>query len=180
MPGGAEMRRTIAAVLAALVVGAAAGRLERSAAGPRQAPAREAPLHKGGYLNSYIALLKSDLKSRKTGFIREGLRLNDKEAAAFWPIYQSYEADLQKVEETRLRVIQDYLDNYDRMTDDGAKDLIKKKLALEGQRIELKRAYLKRFEKVLPGKKLARYLQLEYRFGLLLDLKNTSEVPLVD
>ena len=174
------MRRTIAAVLAAVAVSAAAARLERSAAGPRQSPARETPLHKGGYLNSYIALLKSDLKSRKSGFIREGLRLNEKEAAAFWPIYQSYEADLQKVEETRLRVIQDYLDNYDRLTDDRAKQIIKKKLALEGQRIELKRAYFKRFEKVLPGKALARYLQLEYRFGLLLDLKNTSEVPLIE
>ena len=171
------MRKIIAAVLAALAVGAAAGRLERAGAGPRQAPA---PLHKGGYLNSYIALLKSDLKSRKTGFIREGLRLNEKEAVAFWPIYQSYEADLQKVEETRLRVIQDYLDNYDRMTDDRAKELIRRKLALEGRRIELKRDYLKRLEKVLPGKTVARFLQLEYRFGLMLDLKNTAEVPLIE
>ena len=174
------MRKIIVAVLAALAGGAAAGHVERSAAGPRQAPARAAPLHKGGYLNSYIALLKSDLKSRKTGFIREGLRLNEKEAAAFWPIYQSYEADLQKVEETRLRVIQDYLDNYDRMTDDRAKELIRKKLALEGRRIELKRDYLKRLEKVLPGKTVARFLQLEYRFGLMLDLKNTAEVPLIE
>ncbi|MFL6254195.1 MAG: hypothetical protein ACJ74T_04180 [Pyrinomonadaceae bacterium] len=174
------MRRTIAAVLAALAVGAAGARLERAGAGPRQAPAREAPLHKGGYLNSYIALLKSDLKSRKTDFIREGLRLNEKEAAAFWPIYQSYDADLQRVEETRLRVIQDYLDNYDRMTDDRAKEIIKKKLALEERRIELKRDYLKRLEKVLPGKRVARFLQLEYRFGLMLDLKNTAEVPLIE
>jgi hypothetical protein len=174
------MRKIIAAVLAALAVGAAAGHVERSAAGPRQTPAREAPLHKGGYLNSYIALLKSDLKSRKTGFIREGLRLNEKEAVAFWPIYQSYEADLKRVEETRLRVIQDYLDNYDRMTDDRAKEIIKQKLALEGRRIELKRDYLKRLEKVLPGKTVARFLQLEYRFGLMLDLKNTAEVPLIE
>jgi hypothetical protein len=174
------MRKIIAAVLAALAVGAAVGRLERADAGPRQMPAREAPLHKGGYLNSYIALLKSDLKSRKTDFIREGLRLNEKEAAAFWPIYQSYDADLKRVEETRLQVIQDYLDNYDRMTDDRAKEIIKKKLALEERRIELKKDYLKRLEKVLPGKTVARFLQLEYRFGLMLDLKNTAEVPLIE
>ena len=174
------MRRTTAAVLLSLTLCAAAARLERATAVGQQPPAKEAPLHKGGYLNSYIALLKSDLKSRKAGFIREGLRLGEKEAAAFWPIYQSYEADLKRVEDTRLRVIQDYLDNYDRMTDDRAKELIKKKLALEEQRIELKKSYFKRFEKVLPGKALARYLQLEYRFGLMMDLKNTAEVPLVE
>jgi hypothetical protein len=173
------MRRTVAAVMASQTLAPAAASLDR-AAGPQQPPAREAPLHRGGYLNAYIALLKSDLKSRKTGFIKEGLSLNEKEATAFWPIYQSYEADLKKVEETRLRVIQDYLDNYDRMTDDRAKELIKRKLALEEQRIELKKSYFRRFEKVLPGKTLARYLQLEYRFGLMLDLKNTAEVPLVE
>src|ERR1044072_7381766 len=117
------MRKIIAAVLAALAVGAAA---ERAGTGQRQDPAREAPVHKGGYLNAYIALLKSDVKSRKPGFIKEGLRLNEKEAAAFWPIYQSEEADLKRVDDTRRQVIQDFMDNYDSMTDDRAKEMIKK------------------------------------------------------
>ncbi|MET0621985.1 MAG: hypothetical protein ABW250_03295 [Pyrinomonadaceae bacterium] len=174
------MRKIIAAVLAALAVGVAAGRVERAGADPRQVPAREAPVHKGGYLNAYIALLKSDVKSRKTGFIKEGLRLNEKEAAAFWPIYQSYEADLKRVDDTRRQVIQDFMDTYDTMTDDRAKEMIKKLLAMEGQRVEVKKAYLKRFQKILPGKTLARFLQLEYRFGLLIDLKNTAEIPLIE
>ena len=176
------MRKFFAAVavMAALAAGGAVGLSERAAAGPQRAPAKEAPLHKGGYLNAYIALLKSDLKSRKAGFVREGLRLNEKEAAAFWPIYRSYEAELKKIDDTRQQVIIDLLENYDRMTDDRAKDLIKRKLATEGQRVEVKRAYLKRFEKILSGKKLARFLQLEYRFGLLIDLKNTAEIPLIE
>ena len=176
------MRRLIAAVAvtAALAAGGAAGRSEHAAAGPQSAPAREAPLHKGGYLNAYIALLKSDVKSRKAGFIREGLRLNEKEAAAFWPIYKDYEADLKRVDDARRQLIQDLMDNYDKMSDDRAKELIKRKLATEGQRVEVKRTYLKRFEKVLPGKTLARFLQLEYRFGLLIDLKNTAEIPLIE
>ena len=176
------MRRLIAAVavMAALAAGGAVGRSERVAAGPRQAPAKEPPLHKGGFLNAYIALLKTDVKSRKAHFIREGLSLNEKEAAAFWPIYQGYEADLKRVDDSRRQLIQDLMDNYDTMTDDRAKELIKRKLATEGQRVEVKRAYLKRFEKILPGKKLARFLQLEYRFGLLIDLKNTAEIPLIE
>lgn len=176
------MRTLIAAVavVALLAAGAAAGRSEQAAAGPRQAHAKEPPLHRGGYLNAYIALLKSDVKSRKAGFIREGLRLNEKEAAAFWPIYKSYEADLKRVDDSRRQLIQDLMDNYETMSDDRAKELIKRKLATEGQKVEVKRAYLKRFEKILPGKTLARFLQLEYRFGLLIDLKNTAEIPLIE
>ena len=176
------MRKVIAAVavMAALVIGGAAVRSEHAAARPQTAPARQAPLHKGGYLNAYIALLKSDLNSRKANFIREGLRLNEKEAAAFWPIYRSYEADLKRVEDSRRQLSRDLMDNYDTMTDDKAKELIKRKLATEGRRVEVKRVYLKRFEKVLPGKTLARFLQLEYRFGLLIDLKSTADTPLIE
>ena len=176
------MRTLIAAVavVAVLAVGGAAGRSEHVAADPQSAPARESPLHKGGYLNAYIALLRSDLKSRKANFIREGLRLNEKESAAFWPIYKNYEAELKRVDDSRRLLILDLMDNYDTMTDARAKELIKRKLATEGQRIEIKREYLKRFEKVLPGKTLARFLQLEYRFGLLIDLKDTAEIPLIE
>jgi hypothetical protein len=175
------MRRTIAVVMISLALAAAAARLDRAAAGrQQQQPAREAPLHRGGYLNAYIALLKSDLKSRKTGFIAEGLRLSDKEAAVFWPVYREYEADLKRLDDARLRLVKDYAENYDRMTDARAKELVERRLALEGQRVGLERKYFKRLTKVLPGRTAARFFQLDYRFGLLVSLKDVSEIPLIE
>lgn len=174
------MRRTMAAVLASLTLFAAAARFDRAAAGPQQAPAKDAPLHQGGYLNAYIALLKSDLKSRKTGFITEGLRLSDKEAAAFWPLYKEYETDLKRLDDARLVLVKDYADNSDRMTGEKAEGLIERRFELEGQRVKLERTYFKRLAKILPGKTVARFFQLEYRFSLMMDLKSSSEVPLIE
>jgi hypothetical protein len=176
------MRRTIAAVMISLALAAAAARLDRAAAGPQQPPppAREAPLHRGGYLNAYIALLRSDLKARKTGFIAEGLRLSDKEAAVFWPVYKEYEAELKRLDEARLRLVKDYAENYDKMTDARAKELVERRLALEGQRVGLERKYFRRLTKVLPGRTAARFFQLDYRFGLLMSLKGVSEIPLIE
>jgi hypothetical protein len=173
----------MAAVMISLALAAVAASLDRTAAGPQQQPqppAREVPLHRGGYLNAYIALLKSDLKSRKTGFIAEGLRLSDKEAAVFWPVYQEYEADLKRLDDARLRLVKDYAENYDGMTDARAKELVERRLALEGQRVGLERKYFKRLTKVLPGKTAARFFQLDYRFGLLMSLKSVSEIPLIE
>jgi hypothetical protein len=174
------MRKIIAAILAVLTAGAAAGSFERAAAGPQKAPAHEAPLHQGGYLNAYIALLKSDLKSRRAGFMTEGLHLSDKEAAVFWPIFRSYESDLKRLDDERLRMIKDYTDHFDRMTDAKAREKIERRLALEEHRVNLERTYFKRLSKVLPGKTVARFFQLDYRFDLLMDLKNTAEVPLIE
>ena len=186
--GRAEMRKAIVALAVAAAL-LAAIRFERAATGrqaappqaspPQASPPKEAPLHRGGYLNSYIALLKSDLGARKTGFITEGLRLTDKEAAAFWPIYRSYEAERKRLD-ARRRLIQDYADNYGRMTDAKAGELIRRRFALEEQRLALQKAYLERLEKALPGKTVARFFQLEYRFGLMTDLKISAEVPLIE
>ncbi len=164
-----------------LTLAASAARLDRAAADPQQPPvAREAPLHRGGYLNAYIALLKSDLTSRKSGFIAEGLRLSDKEAAVFWPVYQEYEADLKRLDDARLRLVKDYAENYDGMTDARAKELVERRFALEGRRVGLERKYFKRLTKVLPGRTAARFFQLDYRFGLLISLKGVSEIPLIE
>lgn len=164
-----------------LALAAAAARLDRAAAGPQQPPpAKESPLHRGGYLNAYIALLKSDLKSRKIGFIVEGLRLSESEAAVFWPVYKEYEADLKRLDDARLRLVKDYAENYHGMTDARAKELVERRLALEGQRVGLERKYFKRLTKVLPGRTAARFFQLDYRFGLLMSLKDVSEIPLIE
>ncbi|MFL6229194.1 MAG: hypothetical protein ACJ741_10475 [Pyrinomonadaceae bacterium] len=170
----------ITAVLAALALGVVAVCVGRAAADTQAPRAQEPPLHQGGYLNSYIALLKSDLKARKAGYISEGLRLSDQESVAFRPIYLSYEADVKRLDDARLQLTQEYADHYDKMTDAKAVELIEKRLALEAQRVETERTYFKRVAKVLPGKRAARFFQLEYRFRLMLDLKGVSEIPLIE
>jgi hypothetical protein len=178
------MRRTVAAALAALALGILVSDFERTAAVAQQAPAKEtqkeAPLHRGGYINSYIALLKSDLKSRKVGFITEGMHLSDKDAAVFWPIYRSYESDLKQLDEARRQLIENYTANYTRLTDAGAKEKVERRLELEGRRVELEKRYFKQFARALPVKTAARFFQLEYRFRLLTDIKIISEVPLIE
>src|SRR5919107_4032154 len=168
MREGLWTRKTIAAVLAALALCAAAGAGGAGGA-PQDAAAKQTPLHQGGYLNSYIALLKSDLRSRKTDFIAEGLRLTEKEAALFRPVYKDYESDLKRLDDARLQFVKDYSDNSGRMTGERAGELIERRFELEGRRVELERKYFRRLHKVLPAKTVARFFQLEYRFGLMMD-----------
>ncbi|MFL6283493.1 MAG: hypothetical protein ACJ74Q_10180 [Pyrinomonadaceae bacterium] len=179
MREGLWTRKTIAVALAALALGAVAV-AGGAGGGPQDAPVKQAPLHQGGYLNSYIALLKSDLRSRKASFIAEGLRLTDKEAAVFRPVYKDYEADLKRLDDARLLLVKDFSDNSDNMTGEKASALIERRFELEGRRVVLERTYFRRLAKVLPAKTVARFFQLEYRFSLMMDLKSASEVPLIE
>ena len=174
------MRRAIVAVVVALVLGLLAGRFGPSAVGSQEAAPKAAPVQEGGYLNSYIALLRSDLRAKKTGIIAESLLLTEKEAGDFWPIYKRYESDLTKHYDARLQLIKDYTNNYDKMSDAKAREFSERAFALEEQRVRLKRDYFKQLGKVLPGRTLARFFMLERRIDLLVDIKIASEIPIIE
>ena len=182
------MRRVIVTGLIALAAGVLAGRFDPAAADSQGAPPQAstvqqgtaAPVQQGGYLNSYIALLRSDLRAKKTDIIAESLSLTKQESGVFWPIYKRYEGDLTRHYDARLKLIKDYADNYDRMTEAKARELTQRAFTLEEERVRLKRDYLKQLEKVLPGKTLARFFMLERRIDLLVDLKIASEIPIIE
>ena len=46
---------------------------------------------------SYTELLRTDLNAQKRQIISETMQLDDKQARIFWPIYNDYEADLDKL-----------------------------------------------------------------------------------
>lgn len=45
--------------------------------------------------------------------------------------------------------------------------------------MKLRREYFKKISKVVPGQKAARWLQVENRIQLLIDLELASELPLL-
>ena len=107
------------------------------------------------------------------------MQLSESEAKAFWPVYESYQKDLARVNERIGKVIQDYAASYETMTDEAAAKLVAEAVAVEVDRTKLMQAYLPRFQKTLPAKKVARYYQLENKIRAVLNYELASNIPLV-
>jgi hypothetical protein len=128
-------------------------------------------------LDAYIDAIRADLRSDKIEVIASAMQFNDRDAAAFWPIYKRYEAEQAKLNDERIQLIKSYADNWTTLTDAEAKGLAQKSLELESRRAELKKKYFGEFNKALPGLTVAKFVQLEYRLDLLVDVKIASELP---
>lgn len=128
-------------------------------------------------LDAYIEAIRADLRSDKINVITETMQFNEKEAAAFWPIYKKYEAEQTKLNDERIQVIKEYANNWTTLTDAEARKLAEKSLDLDSRRADLRKRYLAEFSGVLPGLTVAKFFQLEYRLDLLVDLKIASELP---
>jgi hypothetical protein len=126
-----------------------------------------------------MQLVREKMKADKKLFVADNLQLTEKESKALWPVYESFQKDLAKHNDRLLKLIDEYAQNYETMTDQKAKSLTNNYLALESERVTLLQSYVPRFSKALGDKKTARYLQLENKMNAVVKFELAANIPLV-
>ena len=126
-----------------------------------------------------VQLLRQDLQAAKNKVITDTMTFNEKEAAAFWPVYKEYAAAQHSIADKRLAVITDYAQHLDKMNDANASDLTTRLFAIDDDTHALRKTYFDRFEKALGAKRAAKFFQVDSRLTPMIDLQLASEVPLI-
>jgi len=126
-----------------------------------------------------LALLRRDIRAEKKKIIAANLTLSETEATKFWPVYDQYVAEMTKHNDEFFSVIRDYAANQKTITDAQASSMIKRWVEIQIGRDQLRQKYIPLFERVIPGKKVAFFYQIDRRLYALLDLQVASEIPLI-
>ncbi|HRI04120.1 MAG TPA: hypothetical protein PLL77_10280 [Pyrinomonadaceae bacterium] len=129
--------------------------------------------------DKYVALMRQDLRSGKKQFMALNMTLTDTEATKFWPVYDQYTAEQAKLFDSRIKLIEEYGANFEKLTDATAASLNQRSITLDKSFTSLRLKYIPLVAKVLPGKKSALFFQLDKRIGLLIDLQIAAQIPLV-
>lgn len=130
-------------------------------------------------LQSYINLLRGDVRQQKAEIMGAVMQLDIDQSAKFWPIYDEYDVELTRLNDMRVANIKDYANNYDQMTDAKADELVQKTLDYRKQRGELVTKYYGRVKAALGSIQAARFLQVEEQLLTLIDLQIASSLPIV-
>lgn len=131
-------------------------------------------------VQSYIELLKSDVKTGKKEIITEVMEFTDEQSEAFWPIYNEFENKLEKIADKRMANIKDFAANYDMMTDKKADGLVKNAFNFLKDRQSLNKKYYKKISKALTPTVAAKFIQVEHAIQLLLDIGIAANLPLFE
>jgi hypothetical protein len=128
-----------------------------------------------------MEILKEKLKADKKLLVAGNMELTDEEAKKFWPVYESYQKELEAVNKQLLKTVKDYADAFNKgpLPNDTAKKLLGEALSVEEQEVKLKRTYAEKLEKVIPSAKVARYIQMETKIRSLIKFEMAQEIPLV-
>jgi len=131
---------------------------------------------------SDMQILAQKIKADKKVVVAANMQLTEEEAKSFWPVYDAYQKDLQGINQRLLGTIKRYADAYNKgpVSDEAAKKLINEAIAIEDAEVKLKRSYVPKLEKVIPGMKVARYLQIENKIRAVVRYDLVSGVPLAE
>jgi hypothetical protein len=128
--------------------------------------------------NDENQVLISQIQTDKRAVVLRGLQLTDTQSRAFIPIYDEYQAERKKLADRSVALLNKFVANYDSMTDDAAKGILKDWFGIEDERMSLIKKYAKRFEKVLPATTVLRFVQIENKLDTLIEMQAVQAIPL--
>ena len=128
-----------------------------------------------------MQILRDKIKADKKLLVASNMELTESEAKGFWPIYDEYQKELQKINQRMAKVLESYADDNRRksLTDDKAKKLIDEAVSVEQAEANIKSTFAPKLSKVLPVKKVVRYLQIENKIRAVVRYDIAQGVPLV-
>jgi hypothetical protein len=128
-----------------------------------------------------MEILREKLKADKKLLVATNMELTESEAKTFWPVYEDYQKELQKINQRLLKLLNDYAADYKThsVSDEKAKKLTDEYVSLQQAEANLTTSFVPKLNKALPPKKVARYLQIENKIRAVIKYDLASTVPLV-
>jgi hypothetical protein len=122
--------------------------------------------------------LIAQIQTDKRAIVLKAMALDDAQVTAFTPIYDDYQAKRKVIMQRGVDLVDAYASNYDSMTDDAAKKLLKDWFALKDDETNLVKQTSKKVSKVLPAAKVVRFVQIENKLNTVMQLPAVRAIPL--
>ena len=113
--------------------------------------------------------------------IRDELTLTEKEASAFWPVYDKYEQAMTAIMDRYSRLLVEYVERFDAgdLSNEYADELLAGYFAIRQDLLDQRRAFIPKFKAALPTIKVAQFYQLENKLNAEIDMQLALAIPLI-
>jgi hypothetical protein len=127
-----------------------------------------------------LDLLRDTIRANRKALIAVNLALTDEEAAKFWPLYERYQKEISGPGDRLAALVEDYITHFRDLSNEKALQLTADYLAAEADRLQVRRTYLGEFAKILPGRTVARFYQIENKMDAVLRYDLAGTIPVVE
>jgi len=134
----------------------------------------------GAASQAETGILLDTIRANRKAFVAVNLQLDAEEAKQFWPLYDRYQKEVSAIGDRVVAIVEDYTTSFRDLSNDKALQLMEGYLAAEAERLQVRRTYLGEFAKILPGRTLARFYQIENKMDAVVRYDLAATIPVVD
>jgi len=157
--------------------GSARGRLFRAIPVHAAVPNAAASETQKTNLDAYTTLLRENIPDEKEQLIALVMFFDEANAAKFWPIYEQYRAELDKLNASAAASMDNYVTNNGNLTEQQADQIVHNQTQFQSQRAALLDKYYGLFKAALGPVTAARFVEAENQLLSLTDLQLSSRLP---
>src|SRR5262249_17726652 len=96
-----------------------------------------------------VDMIQAAFGKEKKDLVSEYMQIPAKDSVAFWKLYDEYEGKRKALGKQRIGIIQQYADNYDKLTDAKATQLATGVFSNDAKYTQLYQAYFTKFSSVI-------------------------------
>jgi hypothetical protein len=125
-----------------------------------------------------LQLTRQAIVNERKTIVTQTMDLTAEEEAVFWPLYRDWRAKVAGLGDREVKLISDFADKYENMSDADAGAIIDDWVKIEDDYNKLRKHFLKRFRKALPDKKVMQFFQLENKMDAIIEYELAGSIPL--
>ncbi|HYR80286.1 MAG TPA: hypothetical protein VEO55_09795, partial [Candidatus Dormibacteraeota bacterium] len=116
--------------------------------------------------------------AQRKATVGANMNLNQAEATKFWPVYDAYEAKMDRIEARHVKELKDFADKYENLSDADAGKKLEEVIAIQQGRLDIQKEFVPKFRDAIPGVKVTRFYQIDNKIQALIQCDIAQLVPL--
>lgn len=129
-----------------------------------------------------IAAAKEIVEAKRNMVVIANLDLTEEEGKEFWPLYEEYRMKIREVRGRRITLTEEYAERYnsDTVDEEFSERAMTDFLSMQADTVKLRQKYWKKFRRIVPATKAARFYQIENKMDSEIDFVMSGGTPLIE
>jgi hypothetical protein len=121
-----------------------------------------------------IAAARADRKA----IVGANMNLTEAQAKAFWPLYDAYEARMDKLDDRHAAEVKAYAEHYQTLTEDDATSKLDEVIAIKQARLDVQKEFVPKFRAAVSSINTTRFYQIDNKLSAMIQCDIAQIVPL--
>ncbi len=120
------------------------------------------------------------MSTQRKAMVADNMRLTPSEEKEFWPIYNQYLRDHERLSNRLRDIVERLAREFDTLDDETASEILESYHEFRKDRLELRWKTAKKLAKKIGAKRSGRFYQIENKIDMLMDGDLARGIPLVE